>query len=371
MKRIIINGANGYVASNFINELLLTHNYEVVALVRADHKCSANDRMRKTLSEINDCKYKKSENLKVYGYSLLEENFLIPETQLKEIFSQDADYFHFAASLKYDLKSKDVIFRTNIDGVENSLNVFSKFSKAGSRFFYISTAYSCGKITEPFEERFYENDEISRFRNYYEQSKRFAENVVKKYLDANQLNGHVIRLSQVVGNNKTGITKTDYGIFDFAKRIYNLAYRYPNETVRVRVDPESTQNLIPIDLVVNYLSRLLEVEKLPVIMNFIAKNSIKNGHIAGSLSRLLPIRVIPDKSLEHSEMNAFERIISIGMSFTSSYTDTNISFDTKNLDSVILSDGNQPTEQTVFRMLEYFIDNLSEKKRKTVYTPAS
>jgi len=370
MKRIIINGANGYVASNFINELL-TRSYEVIALVRADHKYSADDRMKKALSEINDCKYKKSEHLNVYSYSLLDQNFSIPEKQLEEIFSQEADYFHFAASLKYDLKSKDLISSTNIDGVENSLNVFSKFSKAGSRFFYISTAYSCGKTKGPFEERFYENEEISRFRNYYEQSKRFAENVVKRYLDANQLNGHIIRLSQVVGDNKTGITKTDYGIFDFAKRVYNLAYRYPNEIVRVKVDPDSTQNLIPIDLVISYLLRMLEIQQLPVIMNFIAKNSIKNGHIADSLSSLLPIHIIPDKSLEHSQMNAFERIISIGMSFTSSYTDTNILFDTKNLDSVILSDGNQPTEQTVFRMLEYFIDNLSEKKKKTVYTSAS
>jgi nucleoside-diphosphate-sugar epimerase len=366
MKRIIINGANGYVASHFISELL-SRGYEVIALVRADHKYSADEKMEKALSEMNDCKDKKSENLKVYSYSLLEENFLISETQLKEIFSEGADYFHFAASLKYDLKSKDVIFSTNIEGVENSLNVFSTFSKAGSRFFYISTAYSCGKITGPFEERFYENEEISRFRNYYEQSKRFAENVVRKYMETNQLNGHVIRLSQVVGNNKTGITKTDYGIFDFAKRIHNLAYRYPNETIRVKVNPDATQNLIPIDLVVNYLSRIVEMQKLPVIINFTAKNPIKNGHIADGLSRLLPIRIIPDKSLKHSEMNAFERIISIGMSFTSSYADSNILFDTKNLDAVILSDGNQPTEQTVFRMLEYFIGNLSKKKSKTIY----
>lgn len=371
MKRIIINGANGYVASNFINELLLTGNYEVIALVRTDQKYSANDKMKKALVEINGCDYRKSENLKVYNYSLFDVNFGIPETQLKEIFSQKADYFHFAASLKYDLKSKEVIFLTNVKGVENSLDVFSRFSGAGSRFFYISTAYSCGKTAGPFEERFYENEEIDHFRNYYEQSKRFAENMVKKYLNDAQRDVHIIRLSQVVGNNKTGITKTDYGIFDFAKRIYNLAYRHPNETVRVKVDPDSTQNLIPIDMVVSYLLRVLEVGNLPVIMNFIAKNSIKNGHIADSLSKLLPIRIIPDKSLKHSDMNVFERIISIGMSFTSSYTDTNILFDTKCLNSVILSEDNQPTEQTIFRMLEYFIDNLSEKKKKPVYTQVS
>jgi nucleoside-diphosphate-sugar epimerase len=370
MKRIIINGANGYVASNFINELLI-RNYEVIALVRANHKYSADDRMKAALLEINGSEYKKPENLKVYSYSLLDKNFSIPENKLKDIFREDADYFHFAASLKYEMKSKDVIFNTNINGLENSLNVFSKFSNGRSRFFYIGTAYSCGNISGMFEEKFYENEEISGFRNYYEQSKRFAENIVKKFIDSNNVNGHIIRLSQVVGNNKTGVTKTDYGIFDFTKRISNLAYRYPNNTIRIRVDPNSTQNLIPVDTVVSYLLRTLEVPELPVIMNFITKNSVKNIHLLNSLSKLLPIHIIPDKSLKQKDMNALERIISIGMSFTNRYTETNILFDTKNLDAVILEDGNQPTEQTVFRMLEYFINNLSKKERNTVYTSAS
>ncbi|MGV8093014.1 MAG: SDR family oxidoreductase [Mangrovibacterium sp.] len=367
MKRIIINGANGYVASHFIHELLI-RNYEVIALVRGNHKYSSDDRMKDALTEVNEGEYIKPENLKIYSYSLLDEDFSIPENQLKDIFSKDVDYFHFAASLKYDLKSKEEIFKTNIDGVENSLNVFSKYSNGGSRFFLISTAYSCGNISGSFKEKFYENEDISRFRNYYEQSKRFAENVVKKHMDESNLNAHIIRLSQVVGNNKTGVTKTDYGIFDFAKRIHNLAYKYPNKTVRVRVDPNSTQNLIPIDTVIDHLIKILEVQELPVIMNFTAKNSVRNIHIINSLSKLLPINIIPEKSLEQADMNAFERVISIGMSFTGSYTETNISFDTMNLDKIILSNGNEPNEQTVFRMLEYFIDQLSEKKRDHIYT---
>ncbi|MEL7589075.1 MAG: SDR family oxidoreductase [Prolixibacteraceae bacterium] len=369
MKRIIINGANGYVASNFINELL-NRNYEVIALVRGNHKYSAHDRMNDALAEINDGEYSKPENLKIYPYNLFSEDFSIPAKKLEEIFSVDAEYFHFAASLKYDLKSKDEIFRTNINGVENSLNIFSKQATKNSRFFFISTAYSCGNITGPFRETFYENEDITAFRNYYEQSKRFAENVVKKFIDEHQLNGHIIRLSQVVGNNRTGVTKTDYGIFDFAKRIYSLTYRYPNRTIRVKVDPDSTQNLIPIDTVISYLLRVLEVQELPVIMNFIARNAVKNSHILNSLSKLLPVTIIPDKSLSKVDMNSFERIISIGMSFTSSYTDTNILFDTKNLDRVILSDGNQPDEESVYRMLAYFINNLSEKK-SSVYNSAS
>ncbi len=367
MKRIIINGANGYVASNFINELL-ARNYEVIALVRGSSKYSAEDRMKIALAEINEGNFKHHENLKIYHYSLFEENFGLPAGQLTDIFSREADFFHFAASLKYDLKSKDIIFNTNIGGVENSLKVFSAQAHANSRFFFISTAYSCGNRSGLFEEKFYDNDDnIACFRNYYEQSKRYAENIVRKYVEENRIDAHIIRLSQVVGNNLTGVTHTDYGIFDFAKRVYSLAYRYPNRTVRIKVDPTATQNLIPIDNVISYLMKTVEAQNVPVIMNFIARNPVKNSHILESLSQLLPIRLLPDKNLKKADMNSFERIISIGMTFTGSYTQTNILFDTKNLDSLVHLNGN---EQSIYRMLEYFVNKLSAKKKDNVCTPA-
>ena len=371
MKKVIINGANGYVASNFINELL-NQNYKVIALVRGNKKYSSSERMNSILADINDGDFVMPDNLKVFSYSLCDKNFGIEEDVLEEIFDQDADYYHFAASLKFDSSSKEEIFRTNIDGVENSINIFSEFATEKSRFLYISTAYSCGKTDEVFEERFYENEDISRFRNYYEQSKRYAENIVREHMEVKNLNVHIIRLSQVVGDNDSGITKTDYGIFDFAKRVHNLAYRNPNSVVRVKVDPEATQSLIPINTVVHYLMRTIVVQELPVIMNFIAKNAVKNIHIVNNLCKLLPIQLVADKTIERSEMNAIERIISIGMTFTGSYVSTNIQFCTRNLDKIVLSGNNyEANEHTVFKMLQYFLENLSEKKSENLCTKAS
>lgn len=363
MKTIIVNGANGYVASNFINKLL-KRNYKVVALVRPGIKSSSEERMINMLTEINDGAFVNASNLKVVAYSLLDNDFLIQIKELEKFFSEEVDYFHFAASLKFDLKSKDEIFATNVMGVENSIQVFLKYAKGNSRFFYIGTAYSCGRFTGRFEEKFYPNEGIENFRNYYEQSKRIAENIVKEHIEKDAMNGHVIRLSQVVGDNKTGVTKTDYGIFDFAKRMHSLAFRHPNQTVRVHVNPTSTQNLIPIDTVVNYLIRTVEVKYVPTIMNFIAKNQIKNIHIIKSISGLLPIDIVPEIQLEHNEMNALERIIAAGMTFTENYIDTNLLFDTKNLDKILMAAGHEVSENSVYKMLEYFIGNLGVRKEK-------
>lgn len=367
MKRIIINGANGYIASNFINELLL-NNFEVIALVRKSKNHLPSDRMQKALAEINDPEYALPKKLRVYEYTLTEENFSFLDEQLQIIFSQPVNYFHFAASLKYDFKSKDEIFETNLAGVENSLNIFSRYATKNSRFFFISTAYSCGRITEPFKEEFYENEDIVSFRNYYEQSKRYAENIVRKYIEEQSINGHILRLSQIVGNNKTGVTNTDYGIFDFAKRVYNLSNTYPNNIIRVCIDPDSTQNLLPIDTVTMYLMRTVQIEHLPVIINFVAKNSIMNFHIIDSLNKLLPIKLIPVKILNTVEMTAWERMISIGMSFTGSYANTNLIFETKNLEKIAEVGTNEVSATTISWMLDYFFDTLSLKKQNVSST---
>ncbi len=361
MKRIIINGANGYVASNFIYQLL-ARDYEVIALVRNSGKRSSLRKMQDALSEINESEYPIPKNLTVYNYSLNHKDFAMSPDDLEAIFDQDSDYFHFAASLKYDERSKTEILQTNLKGVENSVEVFLQYASSGSRYFFISTSYSCGNISVPFMEEFYDNDDISGFRNYYEQSKRFAENIIRKHIGADHLNAHILRLSQVIGDSRTGFTKTDYGIFDFAKRVHNLAFRYPGETVRVQVEPHSTQNLIPVNKVVDSFFKIIETVNLPVIMNVTAKNSIRNVYIINALCKLLPLNLIPVKKLETAEMSSLERIISMGMSFTGSYTNTRLIFDNTNLEQVIGRGNNEVSEDMVFRMLKYFVNELSEKK---------
>ena len=202
MQKVVIDGANGYVASHLIRELL-KQNYEVVALVRDNGVLSSQERMHNVLKEAG-AESGDLENLKVFNYSLLHNDFDLKKKELEQIFDREADFFHFAASLKFTQKNRKEIFDTNVNGTENAINVFQSYSKPGSRFFFVGTVYSCGRHDEVFRERFYPNAPIVNFRNYYEQSKRYAENVVQKYIREKNLKGHIIRLSQVVGNNKTG-----------------------------------------------------------------------------------------------------------------------------------------------------------------------
>ncbi|SFE80818.1 SDR family oxidoreductase [Thermophagus xiamenensis] len=364
MKRIIVNGANGFVASNFINDLL-KNDYEVVALVRGNGKLSARERVEQSLMQVNRGQLPDIENLSVYNYSLLEKDYALPQTHLNKIFEKEADFFHFAASLKYDQKSKEEIYSTNVEGVDNSVRVFKQYAQGASRFFLVGTAYSCGHINEVFEERFYPDMDVSAFRNYYEWSKRLSENVVQRHMSSDpKFRGHIIRLSQVAGNNETGETFTDYGIFDFAKRVHRLAKRYPGQTIRARIAPEATQNLIPVNTVVDYLMQTIKREEVPVIMNFVAKEPVKNKYVINSLNSKLPITIVPHPGLKHSDMNALERLMAVGMSFTGSYSNLDIRFDTSRRDEVIVQGKDNMDEAIVHKMLAWFIDNVCEKSGK-------
>ena len=140
--------------------------------------------------------------------------------------------------------------------------------------------------------------------------------------------------------------------------------RYTNEIIRVHVDPDSSQNLIPIDTVTAHLTKMVEETGIPEIMNFVAKKSIRNSHIIETLNRLLPINIIPQKKLERRDMNAIERLISVGMSFTESYIETDLSFDTSQRDKFIHYVETGPSNNSVSKMLEYFIESLSKKRKK-------
>lgn len=318
MKKVIIAGANSFVASHFVHRLL-KQNFHVIALVRGSDQSSAAERMQQALIDTTMDPAVDSGKLTVLDYVLLDDHFSLSETKLGSIFEGEVDYYHFAASLKFDYRSIEEIFDTNINGVKNALRIFHHYTSKEARFFFISTAYSCGIFSGVFQEKFYPEKDISEFRNYYEQSKRLAEIALEEFMDQNTIAAHVVRLSQVVGNSRSGVTRTSYGIFDFAKRVQALAKEYPNQKIRIHADPDATQNLISIDTVVADLVEVANTAEVPVIMNFVANNPMTNRKILRSISDLTSIELIPEKEILEEDMNELEKMVLSGMAFTGNY----------------------------------------------------
>lgn len=357
MSKILINGANGYLASNLI-ALLLEKNHQVVALVRPSKETDPTDRMRQALKECTDQpSIYNSQNLEVMSYDLHAEDFGMMGEQAKQLFDDCVDYFHFAATLKFSEKAKDEIFDTNVDGVKNSVNFFQKYANASARFFFVSTAYSCGITTENAQEKIYPIAGIEHFRNYYEQSKRYAEHVIAEEVKGNHLNGYILRPSQVIGNSQTGVTKTDFGVFDFVKRMAYLAKRYPNETVRMRGDATMTQNLIPVDVLVDMMAKVIGKDDLPFVTHLVATEPTRNIDIINHLNSILSIHIVFQPLLQTAEMSALERILDAGMAFTGSYSRCHINFDSQNLKYLGAGETIKVKKETLYQMIAYFLEN--------------
>jgi hypothetical protein len=56
-------------------------------------------------------------------------------------------------------------------------------------------------------------------------------------------------------------------------------------------------------------------------------------------------------------------MVAVGMSFTGSYIDTQLLFDTRQRDKIIDLKDNETRDDSVFRMIEYFIDRLEAMKK--------
>jgi len=99
-------------------------------------------------------------------------------------------------------------------------------------------------------------------------------------------------------------------------------------------------------------------------MNFVGNHPIKNGQIINALNQLLPIKLVPLKNLDHNDMNSLERLMAVGMSFTGNYQSLHIQFDTSKRDNAITPQNNDIKEDTVYKMLKYFIENVAKKGKK-------
>ncbi len=86
--------------------------------------------------------------------------------------------------------------------------------------------------------------------------------------------------------------------------------------------------------------------------------------IIDTLNQLVPIQIIPVKTLERKDMNPIERMISAGMSFTESYASIDVLFDTRQKDRFLKNTETGPDYKSIAKMMEYFIETLSEKKKK-------
>lgn len=255
---ILLTGATGFLGGHFLLRRLEWPG-QVHAIVRGESVEQARARLYAHLAECA------ASQRRVLSRSLLDSrlqvftgDITLPRCGLGE---QDiaglkaagvSQFWHCAASLKFEDRHRREIFEQNVEGTRNMLELFRQVCPdAGAtprEFVYISTAYTAGKVQGDIPEARHSTDR--EFNNAYEESKNLAENTVADYCDAHGLSFRILRPSIVMGplaTHHSGTTR--FGVYGFAREVHRLrgTLRKMKQRLQMQGVPGATANLTPVD----------------------------------------------------------------------------------------------------------------------------
>ncbi|MFI6043581.1 SDR family oxidoreductase [Nocardia sp. NPDC051321] len=330
----VVDGANGYVASNTICELL-KRGVRVKALARG-----ARTRVPESLESatLNEGQMPPDlTGLETFDCELTQEYLGIADFQAATIFSEPCDFWHFAAAVDLSPNRPALLQDVNTNGTERALRLFVKHSRPGSRFFLISTAYVGGISDTATEENWLPLTDDTQFRTVYEATKRGGELVFRDFVREHGVNGAVFRLGQVVGSSKTAHTTSDFGIYNFMSNMRRVSRRFPGGEAAVQVRDDATLNLVPIDTCVEWLLALAEVDELPQIVNLTDRVGVS---AAATIELIgtgigMTLRPVSPEHWDDAALTVLDRAVATRMAYTGKYLLERIEFDRRNLESAI------------------------------------
>lgn len=192
------------------------------------------------------------ENFYLFEGDITQKNLGLSPEDMSFLLTETTDVFHLAAI--YDLAvSREPAFAVNVEGTRN-VNAVVRSIKNLNRYNYVSTCYVAGKRTGRILETDLEHD--AGFRNFYEETKYFAELEVEK-LKA-ELPVTIYRPSVVVGDSRTGETAKYDGIY------YLILYlkKFPPVLTLFNIGNERVKlNLVPVDFVVDAIAALSQDDR--------------------------------------------------------------------------------------------------------------
>src|ERR1700680_4034974 len=195
-KNMLVTGATGFLGSH-LTARLLEDGHHVRVLARSSKIASARSRVEEVLREIGTSHFEK---LEVFEGDISLPDLGLNETAKKQVVSSTDEVWHCAASLSFEDENRDEIFRMNVDGTRNVLDLVKQ--TPAHRLQHVSTAYIAGNRPDVALEN--EINVGQTFKNAYEESKCQAELLIAEEQRKGAIKAAVYRPSIVIGDSKSG-----------------------------------------------------------------------------------------------------------------------------------------------------------------------
>ncbi|TSD02813.1 MAG: male sterility domain protein [Parcubacteria group bacterium Athens0714_16] len=301
MKTYILTGGTGYLGSALAKRLLEQGN-KIIFIGRGKDNIPFKERVYRKIENNEKNKFSKSV---VTIEADITDSKIIGKQEFSKYKNKVDGLLHLAANLSFKKRDKENVFKTNIEGTKNMLEL-SKFLNCN--FYYVSTAYVHGK--KPgicYEEKL--KDDGRKFNNYYEESKFISEKEIYKWGEKNDKKFVIFRPSILVGGDFIstkffGYYSVLYPFFKLKKVLeeinnrniflLNRIFRSKNGKSRIPilwlVSKGSTLNLVYLDSVIDVIDEVLKKKKnngkifhitnpVPPSMKIVMKESLNAMHM--------------------------------------------------------------------------------------------
>lgn len=338
-KTILLTGITGNLGA-FAALRFLEKGHKVYAVVRPKKGLDCMKRARRSLRQF--CPADSNGTVRFQNLEIVEgdigdtggvASINVPETI--------DETWHFASSLKYMPKESGEIFRVNVNGLANMIELHRMCR--GGEFFYISTAYLGGKNLKMVPEGPIACDENISHNNYYERSKMLAESMFLRAIETGQLKGAIFRPSIVIGDSVEGKLIHYTGPYQVARTWHCLSSAISelgktDKMVRVVANLDHSMNLIPIDTATDAMIELSETDRGgATVFNIFNKKELHMQNAFGAIGRCTGIETVlcSMDEMRRSSKSIYETLISYSLDYISPYVNHKVGFESKQMERLL------------------------------------
>jgi nucleoside-diphosphate-sugar epimerase len=251
----VLTGATGFVGAHLLADLLVdSTNGCVYALARGDSRRPAADRVDAGLEGVGRDVARGRHRMTVVESEVTEPRCGVAPGSIRR-GDGPLVFWHLAASLQWRRGQREQVFRTNVDGTRNALELAT--SLGAHLFVHVSTAYACGTLDGDVPEELHRPP---AFSNVYEESKCAAEHLVAGSQAPRSL---ILRPSVIVGTSHDYRPSGSYtGLYGYLSELRRFKEMLgdSHESVRFSADRSTRISFIPVDHVVQDLRAIVRAE---------------------------------------------------------------------------------------------------------------
>ena len=371
-ERVLVTGATGFLGSHLAYSLL-RDGHQVVALARASETQSAGERLVDALGRVPADPAEASEvlgRLQTVDGDIAAPNAGLDRRTRRALADGIDEVWHSAASLSFIEEHRREIFRMNVDGTRNIVDLTSL--TRSKRLQHVSTAYVAGMRSDTVRES--ELDVGQEFRNPYEESKCRAETMIRQDHMDGRIVATVHRPSVVIGESQTGRATHLHGVYAFIRGLWSVVDRTRKKTgkevvelpLRIRGSKDETLNFVPIDYVTAAMRHVGSMEGSAGQTYHMANpEATSNRHWLGIVCEQLGvcgIELVGSDAFDKQPMTRLETIFHRQMAFYYRYLTGEPRFDCSKTLGALESTGiacPRVTEEFSRRMTGWYVDRLN------------